>query len=71
MREIARTRRGVAAPPRENTDEAARAQVGLNVHPGIYDKAAAYEGPIERDLAAIASQAGSGPHLNRLPAGAH
>src|ERR1700730_6294049 len=52
-------------------DETAGAQIGRHVHPGIHDKAAACECPIERDLAAVASQAGSGPHLNRLPAGIH
>lgn len=63
--------RGVAAPPRENVDEAARAQVGLHVHPGIHDKAATCERPVERHLAAIASQAGSRPHFDRLPPRTH
>jgi hypothetical protein len=36
-------------------NEAARAQIGLYVHPGVHDKAAACERPIERDEAAVAS----------------
>ena len=51
-------RRGLAAPFRQDSNEAARPNIEGDVNPGFHDEATTGERPIVRHLAIVAAQAG-------------